>query len=141
VTEAYREAALSCPSCRETLDPAVVHDATIDVCGACGGVWVDWFDGDLVQLVRGAPKTRPAGLADYHSVSLCPRCHQVLKDERYHESRADVLRCPDCAGVFVPRASLGAVASLADTDAQKPPRDTLAKLADTLQRWLGWRET
>jgi Zn-finger nucleic acid-binding protein len=141
VTAGYRETSLSCPGCSEALDPADVGDAVIDVCPGCGGIWVDWFDGDLVQMVRGAPRVAGTARApDRPGRWECPRCHRGLDPERYQESHAEVGRCADCAGVFVPKGSTGAVAQLAEAAAAEPPRDALSKLALTLQRWLGWRE-
>jgi hypothetical protein len=102
-------------------------------------IWVDWFDGDLVQMVRGAPRVYGARLPDRPGRGDCPRCHRALADERYHDSTVDVRRCADCAGVFVPRSSVGAVARLAEAAAPEAPRDALSKLALVLQRWLGWQ--
>jgi Zn-finger nucleic acid-binding protein len=141
MTTSYRETALTCPACGEALDPAKVGDAIIDVCPACGGLWVDWFDGDLVQMVRGAPHVPDAArVLDRPGRWECPRCHRGLEEESYQGTTADVRRCADCAGVFVPKTSIGAVAHLTEADAPAPPPDALSKLARTLQRWLGWTD-
>jgi Zn-finger nucleic acid-binding protein len=136
---AYREASLGCSGCDAPLEPKEVEGAATDVCAACGGIWIDWFDGDLVQLVRGAPPVEATG-ASRNGTGACPRCHRPLARERYLDSRAEILRCADCAGAFVPRSSVQAIASLAVPGAERTPLDSLSKLALVLQRWLGWEE-
>jgi Zn-finger nucleic acid-binding protein len=140
VSSGYREAFLTCPVCGETLAPANVRDAIVDVCGSCGGVWVDWFDGDLVQMVRGTPAVPTARLPERPGSFSCPRCQLLLEDERYQDSRAEVLRCGECAGVFVPHGSITAVAALVEQRQPEKPLDAFSKLSLTLRRWLGWRE-
>ncbi len=144
MTAGYRDAVLSCPACREALDPRQVGDAVIDVCAQCGGIWVDWFDGDLVTMVRGAPPVRGATPPVEGAPSTgaqCPRCRRTLEGERYLESRAEILRCGECAGAFVPRSSVGALVELAPpAQAPKAAHDPLTRLAVVLQRWLGWTE-
>lgn len=136
----YREAALSCPACAEPLDATDVGGATIDVCAKCGGVWVDWFDGELIAIVRSAPRPEGAGLAPEASGG-CPRCRAPLAAERFFDSQAEVLRCAECAGAFVSQDAARAIAHL-DPE-QKRPRpadDAWSRLAATLQRWFGWDE-
>jgi Zn-finger nucleic acid-binding protein len=137
----YRETALSCPACKETLDPKEVGDAIIDVCPGCAGIWVDWFDGDLVVMVRGAPAVPGARLPERAGSAGCPRCHRPLAGEQYMESKAEILRCEDCAGAFVPRSSVNAILVLdpEHKDTAVPP-DALGRLAETLKRWFGWNE-
>ncbi|MBA3805728.1 MAG: zf-TFIIB domain-containing protein [Acidobacteria bacterium] len=42
--------ALQCPKCDGTLEGVVVEKVEIDVCNACGGVWLD--AGELEQLSK-----------------------------------------------------------------------------------------
>jgi Zn-finger nucleic acid-binding protein len=98
------------------------QSAEVDVCDACGGMWVDWFDGDvqsiaieaeLARVERGTPL--PPALGEKPpSPKCCPRCSQILSAElyRFADARDDELvsgvelfRCADCAGAFVPRGS------------------------------------
>ncbi len=136
----YRDTVLTCPGCAETLDPKNVGDAVIDVCPACAGIWVDWFDGELPAMVRGAPSIPGARAPDRPGRGECPRCHRLLDAERYLESRAEILRCADCAGAFVPRVSARVVAGLSSRESQ-PPADALQRLGAVLKRWLGWEES
>ncbi|MDF2697730.1 MAG: hypothetical protein K0S65_6113 [Labilithrix sp.] len=103
-----------------------VPSAEIDVCDVCGGLWVDWFDGEVHTLAAEAEAARaergerpPIGVNAAGSSSSasrsCPRCHHGLGLElhRFHDARDDELvngvelfRCPECAGSFVPRPSV-----------------------------------
>jgi Zn-finger nucleic acid-binding protein len=102
-----------------------VPSAEVDVCDSCGGLWVDWFDGEIhtvaaeaeaLRVDRGTPPpgfmpvTTPAGRGS----GGCPRCTRVLAPELYRFSDAtddelvtgvELLRCSECAGSFVPRGS------------------------------------
>jgi Zn-finger nucleic acid-binding protein len=98
--------------------------AQIDSCDACGGLWVDWFDGEVETLAveaeavranRGVPSPPGSAAGSGSGSRSCPRCHQALSVElhRFHDAREDELvngvelfRCPECAGSFVPRPSV-----------------------------------
>jgi Zn-finger nucleic acid-binding protein len=99
-----------------------VVSAEVDVCDACEGLWVDWFDGEIqtlaaeaeaARLDRGSPLPRPPPAAGA-ALGACPRCTKALAAERYRFADAsgdelvadvDLFRCPECAGSFVPRSS------------------------------------
>jgi Zn-finger nucleic acid-binding protein len=118
----YREPHPRCPGCRGELFTREISAAVIDVCRDCGGLWVDWHDGDLSEVVRGsgprgAPSTAPsAAPPEAPIVPVCPRCSRPLHDERYRDDGPAILRCGECAGAFVPRASAGELASLSVRD-------------------------
>jgi len=97
-----------------------VSSAEVDVCDACGGLWIDWFDGDVptlaaeaeaVRVERGTPVPPAAG---QDGRGGCPRCARVLAPDvyRFPDTQAgdlivhvDILRCEECAGSFVTRSS------------------------------------
>lgn len=89
-------------------------DAEVDVCDACGGLWVDWFDGELRAIAtetlhaseprapNGDAQRRhePAGRNEPIAAGACPRCTCQLVSERYAvRTRAESTRDD-------PRASL-----------------------------------
>jgi len=122
-----------------------ISDAEVDVCAACGGIWIDWFDGE-VRRVAGevlagdharAPSPNPGGSplrAEAVATGACPRCTRQLVVERYEvpvppgaasgtrrpavatPTGAELLRCEECAGVFAPRTSAVVLASLPSDD-------------------------
>ena len=120
---AYRGTSLSCPGCGETMRSELVPSAEVDVCGACGGIWVDWFDGAIDTLAveaesarveRGTPPPGVLGSIPESGSRKCPRCQRALMPDmhRFVDARDDelvtgveLLRCTECAGSFVPRSS------------------------------------
>jgi len=144
----YRGVAVRCPGCAEPMTPEALGESEVDVCPSCGGAWVDWFDGEVrrvaTELLQGevARMSRPAApRSDLRNEAVatgaCPRCTRQLVVERYAlpaadrpgrdgapsvstVTGADLLRCEDCAGVFVPRTSATLLAML-PADAQPPP--------------------
>jgi hypothetical protein len=127
-----------------------VGDADVDVCTACGGMWVDWFDGEVRHVATSvlaregsrAPPPPPSLRNEAVATGACPRCMRQLAVERYvvrvavgprtgertsvsQTTGADLLRCEECAGVFVPRTSAALLATL-PPDEEAPPSSTEA---------------
>jgi Zn-finger nucleic acid-binding protein len=93
------------------MDPRAIDDAAIDVCPTCSGLWVDWFDGELRTVaVSVGDLAIPTAPFDAHPEG-CPRCRRPLAPERWGRDEVELLRCAECAGAFVPRASLDALAA------------------------------
>ena len=115
---AYRRSAPTCPTCHEAMEPHGIREpaALVDLCTKCGGVWIDWEDGDFTELARAIPPARareiPRG-----GPGRCPRCNLPLAAEMFLES-AVVLRCTECAGAVLPYASIGKIAAGTPADAR-----------------------
>jgi hypothetical protein len=72
-------------------------DSEVDLCDACGGLWVDWFDGEVrvvatetLRMNESAQSSRPEGAASVPTsrnepaaAGACPRCTRQLVAERY----------------------------------------------------------
>jgi Zn-finger nucleic acid-binding protein len=120
---AYREGNVRCPACGEPMRREHTSNAVLEVCDACEGVWIDWFEGEVHAVAveheaarrdRGTPlPSRPSSPPISGSLA-CPRCQRALVAELYPFTDAkrddlltgvDVLRCTECAGAFVPRSS------------------------------------
>lgn len=124
-----------------------VAGAEADLCATCGGIWIDWFDGDVravarTVIVEGITGRRgdPDSLrSEARAIGACPRCARQLVSERYvaktmarsgaavvrtaTDTGAELLRCEECAGAFVSRTSAEVLAALpADLEAPKAPR-------------------
>lgn len=133
----YRDTRLVCPGCAGLLEPEPVGESTIDVCPSCGGIWVDWFDGEIIRMAQGAPRSAPAGHAT-GGASACPRCHSALAREGYLDTGAAILRCADCVGAFVPREAVALLVNAGDrgTDQGAAPHGVLERLLEILRGWL-----
>ncbi len=157
----YRRTSLRCPTCAETLEEHQIAEpaAMVDLCPKCGGVWLDWEDGDFTELAREIPPARvreiPRG-----GPGSCPRCHKALSAELFQDM-AEVLRCTDCAGAFLPYASIGKIAAGTPADARAAqeeglpageegpedpgisaaeaplPEGTWARIVHSVRQWLG----
>lgn len=106
----------------------------VDRCPDCGGLWIDWFDGEISQIAtRARNLAQPAPLLRDGS-NCCPDCRSALSAARYPDAEggAEVLRCGACAGAFVPRGSLELVIALG------PPRDDTEQAPSRLT--LLWNE-
>jgi Zn-finger nucleic acid-binding protein len=102
----YRARAPSCPECGEALAPQLVAGTVVDLCDGCGGMWADWFDGELPVLARARPPWVRRGVRRLGHAA-CPRCCVELVSDAV--AGADVLRCEECQGTFVPFLALGPV--------------------------------
>ncbi len=111
-----------CPRCSEPLAQAKLKGRKLQVCKACGGVWIG--TDDLTHLM----KTTPASLvaADTKFANLvgvgwnrvgpkrCPQCGEKLAIARAAGgARVIVDRCAKCDGVWFDNGELAAVATAA----------------------------
>jgi Zn-finger nucleic acid-binding protein len=124
-----------CPSCHLPLEAHTIDapNAVVDLCKRCGGVWIDWEDGDFTALAREMPPAE-ARQIPRGGPGSCPRCNQPLKVEVFLDT-AEVLRCGDCAGAFLPYASIGKIAASTPADAREDPREEAAGQADEASTW------
>lgn len=129
----YRGAAIRCPGCAEAMSQHALEECEVDVCGTCGGIWIDWFDGEVRQVATSAlaaAAVTPPNQVDRPSrneaiaIGACPRCTRQLVAERYQldgqTTGSELLRCEDCLGVFVTKASADVLATLPPKD-EPPP--------------------
>ena len=148
---AYRGTTARCPACSEPMHTENTSSAEVDICDACGGMWVDWFDGDVhaiaveteaARVERGTALPPPA-LDAAAAPKRCPRCSQVLSAElyRFADAKEDELvtgveihRCADCLGAFVPR---GSAHLLLDRVKEGPPVTLWEIVASWLRRVFG----
>ena len=96
----YRGAAVRCPGCAEPMSIENLADAEVDVCNACGGMWIDWFDGEIKRVASAVVASEPERISrpsvessslrnEAFATGACPRCTRQLVIERY-VVRADV---------------------------------------------------
>ncbi|UQA56672.1 zf-TFIIB domain-containing protein [Polyangium aurulentum] len=143
MTEHYRAAALPCPLCAGMLEERATQASAVDVCTDCAGVWIDWFDGEISAVARNVTPERtrtPPAPAPSARARSCPRCNRGLDAEPFRDQGPQILRCPDCAGVFIPPGALAEVVAMG------PPEDrpsaepsVLSRLVEALRRLLAER--
>ena len=114
--DAYRDQGARCPACREMMEQRILEGCTVDVCGKCRGLWVDWFDGELLEVTR-----QMGALSHREPVAIpqdagCPRCHRALAWGTPHT----LLRCGECGGTFVPRPAFDELLGLAHEELGAP---------------------
>src|SRR5260221_9815710 len=101
----YRDVPLQCPACGDVMEQRLLSDCTVDTCPKCRGLWVDWFDGEILSIVKEtAPLSFRAAIEIDPAKAKCPRCTQPLIPETFNNAIV-LLRCSECAGCFVPRES------------------------------------
>jgi Zn-finger nucleic acid-binding protein len=140
----YRDEALRCPQCACAMQERMTTQAAVDVCEQCSGMWVEWFDGEMTQVAResgGLPEAVPTNNAG--GSRTCPSCRVDLTPKRYPDpvDGAEVLRCGECAGAFVPRASFEALTSASPAVDTPDDIGLLEQLAASLRRLFGWSAT
>ena len=139
MSEQYRNAARRCPQCDEVLTAQLSEQAELDWCDSCGGVYVDWMDGSLRELARqGSPiSTLPdAEEAALRQGAQCPGCADAMQIERRDERSKDAwLRCPSCAGCFVPR-SVWSLLGESDVHPKESSEPALTRFLDSIARFF-----
>lgn len=143
----YRSLAIRCPGCASSMRTDALAEAEVDVCDGCGGLWVDWFDGEvravaaetLALSTAAEAAAVPVAPNERAAAGACPRCTKQLVAEAYRvpttsdaaplassapADAVDLMRCEECFGVFVSRASAERLAAMPID--QLPPRSTRA---------------
>lgn len=102
-------------------------------------MWIDWFDGNLGVVARQLDD-RPGRGGGGQGTLDCPRCQRSLVEEEVPGAPTrSFWRCPECAGSFVPHASLEELAVAALRQEAADQRLTLRqRLAAALRELLGW---
>ncbi len=106
----YRDNALFCPSCNAPMEERSTAEALIDVCQQCGGVYLDWFDGEPHLALAGwAPSARTPNPVQRLS-GHCPKCGGGFEGEELLGTGSMVFRCTGCAGFFATEAAAKMIA-------------------------------
>lgn len=110
-----------CVKCNSILDQAHVGDIEVDLCPACGGLWLDHGEierlfslpsHDLDELRHALTGGAQAGISDAHLA--CPACPGQLVEARFGRILVEV--CRRCRGLFLDRGELDlALAALKST--------------------------
>lgn len=99
-------------------------------CGACHGIWVDWWHGEASGLARTVPP-HPGGSAHGGGQrgGACPRDGATLVDRPYLDSGPVVERCPACLGLLARREQVAPLAAFHERIPIDAPEPIL---------WVSW---
>lgn len=134
----YRRPALQCPTCNAILEEQTRGDARIELCNGCGGLYIDWHDGEVPAVVRKVGSLPAGSTLSGGGSGACPHCSIALHAEAFDGTDATVLRCGSCAGVFVPRSAFDALRRHARGQrVERPPAEPLlTSILDALERLI-----
>jgi Zn-finger nucleic acid-binding protein len=102
---------LTCVKCTSVLDRTTIDEIEVDLCPACGGLWLD--HGEIERLGRGTPAAldglrkaltggAAADLSD--TATSCPACPGALKELKLGPIHVDY--CGQCKGLFLDKGEL-----------------------------------
>ena len=104
---------LTCVKCTSVLDRSTVGGVEVDLCPACGGLWLDQGEiekmgsterPEIDNLRRALTGGEQAGLSD--ATTTCPRCSGGLTEVKLGRVLIDY--CKHCKGVFLDKGELDA---------------------------------
>jgi hypothetical protein len=98
---------------REILCEPPGESAWVDVCDSCGGVFIEFFDGESSAIARDLVKSAPlrAGTSvDSEAKPICPECAIPMHTGSYLGDGPEIERCGGCASLFMTRDGLEAMA-------------------------------
>jgi len=105
-----------CPNCKtRTLLERTTKDgrATVDLCKACRGVWLDKNDlGTLIDVA--VPELGIPGDAEQVR-RPCPRCHEALHRFDYPQTGTTIEMCEKCHGVWLDAGEYSQIKSVRET--------------------------
>jgi len=139
----YRGRRRACPACAHPMDEVPVTGsaddpsarAEIDRCGRCGGVFLEFFDGEPSALSRGLQERAdlaPPGASPHAGELTCPDCGAAMVREPYLGQGPELPRCGSCLAVFLTPAQREDLATLA-----LPPEEPTGE-PSWLERLVGW---
>ena len=125
-----------CPVCREEMLVLEFERVEVDYCPACGGVWLDSGELELVGERAGALSggllsalERRRGNAPRGRARRCPVCRKkMLQVQAETEPPVVVDRCPAEHGLWFDRGELPAVVAAAGADRNNPLARFFAEL-------------
>lgn len=105
----------------------------LDACDRCGGVFIDYFDGEPAglskQLLREyGPTTDGQAQPPY----ACPDCQTPMEARKYLDDGPFVFRCGGCLALFVDAYTLGSLAHYRKTDPRYVRENFLTRMLDFL---------
>lgn len=110
--------------------------AEVDRCAGCGGLFLEFFDGEPSAISRGLRERRDLSegrARGAHDAPLsCPDCEAPMARRPYLGQGPELARCDTCLAVFLSPSDVEALARLElEPEARKDP-----SWLERLLRWL-----
>jgi Zn-finger nucleic acid-binding protein len=121
-----------CSGCGDGLSPGRYLNIPVDVCGGCGGTWLE--EGRLKWIIEVGPKSLPAdrvkqlttfvrtsptyrlGEDETRRIVKCPYCIGVMRPVNYSaNSGVAIYKCINSHGVWVPKGGIDRLVLFIDT--------------------------
>ena len=100
---------MNCFRCKKPMEKAKLEGVLVDKCKACGGVWLDAGELEMLkfddekkhdQLIKEAKnELMEEKMRLITTEGLCPKC-QEQRIEKYNRSGVELDQCPACKGIF-----------------------------------------
>ncbi len=125
----YRQRLRPCPACRSPMAELPVptggqEPTTVDVCESCGGMYLDYFDGEPSAIARaliGELKETGLQRPPLEEPPRCPGCSRDMNLLEYLEDDGPPLyRCSGCLAVFATPEQRRAIAEFVATADPEP---------------------
>lgn len=127
-----------CVKCDHVLDRGTYAGVEVDLCPACGGLWLD--RGELERLNKGARpevdrlrktlvEDRQLALASSDLPTACPACPGKLREVVVAPIKIDF--CAKCGGLWLDRGELDAVLEAAGGEDLGAMLQFVAEMAQT----------
>lgn len=107
----------------------------VDLCPHCGGVFLEFFDGEPGNLAREMVARLPQvdGARPINTDDLtCPVCRTAMTSHDYMDQGPGIGRCDTCLAAFATPAQLQQLASMVLTENPDGPPSLMQRLRDLL---------
>jgi Zn-finger nucleic acid-binding protein len=128
-----KECLVFCPACNEPMIVLEVEQIEIDHCIACGGVWLD--SGELELLLESAANkdelmaTLTECVEGKEKHIRCPICSKNLQKLRYGLDKEIILdKCPSNDGIWFDRGELCQALSMGEYLSGRPVYNVLSEI-------------
>jgi Zn-finger nucleic acid-binding protein len=103
-----------------------------DVCSKCGGVFLEFFDGEPSAVSRRMMKRPKRTTGLLMPDAACPDCSTPMTRKPYLGHGPEIARCDECLAVFISEGELPALARL-----ELPPESS-ANEPTWIAKLLAW---
>jgi Zn-finger nucleic acid-binding protein len=138
----YRQQLRACPACATPMDAVPVSGdpsdpqarAEADVCAKCGGMFLEFFDGEPAAISRDILRNTDVKPTVSLNVGTlrCPDCAEEMVRKAYLDQGPELARCETCMAVFL---APDEVETLARMELKEEPAP---KEPSWLSRLIGW---